>query len=425
MLKNHTTKKKALQMDLAPQQISTTDSYSELNQLSDLSMLLTDETILTIPETDIPLEDENDRLAQALSLKFEELTLIHQFSERLKIGEDSAKLCQSLLEELAPCINASTIAIDLLEDSELQLPRLSLLTGVRREPDWLNELACHAMGNVAVGQPSLGAEPVAILNHPSEDSPAFVRTLVIPIQREGKGLGRMIAVRPIQEDEFGSIEVDLMKSTSMILAAHLINQRKYIEMQLTFDGMIKSLASALDAKGSYTRGHSTRVADLAEMIAEQLEYDNAGIKRIRMAGVLHDIGKIGINDALHRKTDRLTADEFEQIKQHPVLGFNILKEIKLFRNILPAIRHHHESWDGTGYPDGLSGENIPRDAQIIAVADAFDAMTSDRPYRSSITVDRVIDTLKSGSGKQWASDVVEALLSTEAVELAKAKHTTF
>ena len=408
-------------MDLDQQQAQK--AFTELDKLEDRGLALADETILTIPEADVPLEDEVDRLAQALSLKFEELTLIHQFSERLKIGEDSAEICQSLLQELEPCVNASTIAIDLIEDVELQSPRSFLYTGERWDPDWLNEVASYALQDVAGGELTPGAEPIAIQNHPSEDSPAFVRTVVIPIQRDGISLGRMIAVRPIQEDEFGTVEADLMKSTSMILAAHLVNQRQYVEIQQMFNGMIQSLASALDAKDSYTSGHSSRVAEIAAMIAEKLEYDLEGIKRIRMAGVLHDIGKIGVDDAVLRKPGQLNQEEFEQIKLHPVLGYDILKEIKLFRNILPAVRHHHESWDGSGYPDGLLGDGIPRDAQVLAVADAFDAMTSDRPYRSSIPVEQVIDILKSGRGKQWAADVVDALLETEVVETAKSRTT--
>ena len=421
MLTDQNQNRRASQMDLDQQQAQK--AFTELDKLEDRGLALADETILTIPEADVPLEDEVDRLAQALSLKFEELTLIHQFSERLKIGEDSAEICQSLLQELEPCVNASTIAIDLIEDVELQSPRSFLYTGERWDPDWLNEVASYAIQDVAGGELTPGAEPIAIQNHPSEDSPAFVRTVVIPIQRDGISLGRMIAVRPIQEDEFGTVEADLMKSTSMILAAHLVNQRQYVEIQQMFNGMIQSLASALDAKDSYTSGHSSRVAEIAAMIAEKLEYDLEGIKRIRMAGILHDIGKIGVDDAVLRKPGQLNQEELEQIKLHPVLGYDILKEIKLFRNILPAVRHHHESWDGSGYPDGLLGDGIPRDAQVLAVADAFDAMTSDRPYRSSIPVEQVIDILKSGRGKQWAADVVDALLETEVVETAKSRTT--
>ena len=140
-------------MDLDPQQ-STTEKLTEVAPLGGENIMLADETILTIPEADVPLEDEVDRLAQALSLKFEELTLIHQFSERLKLGEDSAEICQSLLQELEPCINASTVAIDLFEDIDLQSPRSFLFTGERWDPDWLSEVAVHAIQNVAGGPAS-------------------------------------------------------------------------------------------------------------------------------------------------------------------------------------------------------------------------------------------------------------------------------
>jgi len=139
-------------------------------------------------------------------------------------------------------------------------------------------------------------------------------------------------------------------------------------------------------------------------------YAEESLQRIRMAGMLHDIGKIGIEDSVLRKPGKLTDDEFEQIKLHPVRGFEILKGIRPFRNILPAVRQHHEWWDGHGYPDGLKGEAIPRDAPVLAVADAFDAMTCNRPYRKGMPIERVPRILAEGRGTRWASDVVDELL---------------
>ena len=315
-------------------------------------------------------------------------------------------------------MHASTIAIDLFEDADINHPRSFLLTGETVDAEKLSEIAVHTMKSVCDGEIIPGAEPVAIENNPTASSPALLRSIIIPIQRNGRTLGRMMAIRPNHEDEFGTVEADLMKSTSMILAAHLTNQRQYIEMELMFNGMIQSLIAALDAKDSYTSGHSSRVSDIAAMIAEKVGYDEAGLKRIRMAGILHDIGKIGVNDEVLGKSGQLTDLEFEEIKKHPVLGYNILKEIKLFEDILPAVRHHHESWDGSGYPDGLTADGIPRDAQILAAADAFDAMTSDRPYRSRMPLEQVIENLKSGRDKQWPSDIIDALLETQAVKQA-------
>lgn len=366
------------------------------------------------------VEDEANRLAEALTVKFEELTLIHQLSERLRLGEDSSRICQSLLEELEPCINAQTIAIELLSDEDSQFDRQMFWAGDEVKSEWLCSVANYTSLSMKT-KPSESWMKIAINNTPDGDAPAQVRCVVVPIRRQSKCLGRMIALRSLHQNEFGTVEADLMKSTSMMLAAHLINQRQYHEMQQMFEGTIQSLVSALDAKDAYTCGHSSRVADLAVELAQRLDFDEEGISRIRMAGILHDIGKIGVEDSVLRKPGRLTDQEFEQIKQHPVLGYEILQGIRPFRKILPAVRHHHESWDGTGYPDGLQGESIPRDAQVLAVADAFDAMTSDRPYRTGMQLDKVIDIFREGRGTQWAADVVDVLLSCPEVMHAYAK----
>lgn len=359
------------------------------------------------------LEEELSRLAQALSVKFEELTLLHQLSERLKLDEETENICRSLLEELAPCIDAQWIAIDLFADEDSGQPAKFFRHGQHCDRDWLRQLADYTQRESVVQSdgPSSFGVAVAIVNSPDDAAPAEVRSVVVPIQRKSKKLGRMIAGRRLDQNEFGTVEADLMKSTSMMLGVHLINQRQYQEMQHMFEGTIQSLVSALDAKDAYTCGHSSRVAELAVELASRLGFDEDGIARIRMAGILHDIGKIGVEDSVLRKPGRLTDDEFEKIKAHPVLGFDILQGIRQFSHILPAVRHHHESWDGSGYPDGLSGEDIPRDAQVLAVADAFDAMTSDRPYRSGMPLEKVISIFEGGRGTQWAADVVDVLLS--------------
>jgi len=374
------------------------------------------ETRFGMSPADVPaevLEDELQRLSQALSVKFEELTLLHQLSERLKLDEETDDICRSLLQELTPCIEAGWIAIDLFEDEDGGQPTKFYQDGGDCDPEWIQALADYAQRDSIVlsnGASTFGVN-VAIVNEPTESAPAKVRVVVVPIRRKTRKLGRMIAIRSMTQNEFGTVEADLMKSTSMMLGVHLINQRQYQEMQNMFEGTIQSLVSALDAKDAYTCGHSSRVADLAVELATRLGFDEDGIARIRMAGILHDIGKIGVEDSVLRKPGRLTDEEFEKIKAHPVLGFEILQGIRQFSHILPAVRHHHESWDGSGYPDGLSGVDIPRDAQVLAVADAFDAMTSDRPYRSGMPLPKVISIFQGGRGTQWAADVVDVLLS--------------
>ncbi len=372
----------------------------------------------------VNLQGEVERLAEALTVKFEELTLIHQLSERLTLGEDSDAICESLLAELGPCIGAETLAIDLVADEESQFDAATFQAGQNREGSWLQTVAQQTIDRAFQATDKAIARRIAIANEPVETG-IQVRAVVVPIERQGSFLGRMVAVRSMQQPEFGTVEADLMKSTSMMLGAHLINQRQYREMQHMFEGTIQSLVSALDAKDTYTCGHSSRVADLAVELAQRLGFDEDRVATIRMAGILHDIGKIGVEDSVLQKPGKLTDEEFEKIKQHPVLGYEILQGIRQFRKILPAVRHHHESWDGTGYPDGLCGESIPRDAQVLAVADAFDAMTSDRPYRAGMPLDKVISIFQKGRGSQWAADVVDVLLSCPEVMHEYANHGSF
>ncbi len=165
-----------------------------------------------------------------------------------------------------------------------------------------------------------------------------------------------------------------------------------------------TLAAALDARDPYTAGHSLRVAEYAVAIGLLAKLPEEEILDLRKAALLHDIGKIGIRDAVLLKEGRLTDEEWDQIKQHPVLGEAILKQIEpvdAMAPFLPGVRSHHERYDGGGYPDGLKGEDIPLFGRIIAVADAFDAMTSNRPYRKGLNEEKAISILEEGRGTQW------------------------
>ncbi|MGP0587057.1 HD-GYP domain-containing protein [Paenibacillus timonensis] len=170
------------------------------------------------------------------------------------------------------------------------------------------------------------------------------------------------------------------------------------------DSYFATLAAALDARDPYTAGHSLRVAEYAVKIGQLAQLSEERIDELRKSALLHDIGKIGIRDAVLLKEGRLTEEEWEQVKQHPVLGEAILKQVEpadAMAPYLPGVRSHHERYDGGGYPDGLAGEEISLFGRIIAVADAFDAMTSDRPYRKGLERDQAIEILEQGRGTQW------------------------
>lgn len=179
-----------------------------------------------------------------------------------------------------------------------------------------------------------------------------------------------------------------------------------------FVSSIKSLAHALEAKDEYTKGHSERVAEEAVTIARYLSLTQTEIENIWIAGFLHDIGKIGIRESVLNKQGKLDAAEWEMVQQHPVLAERILRPIEELREVIQTVRHHHERFDGTGYPDGLKGAGIPLGARILAVADSYDAMTSRRPYREALSDPETLDILEAGSGTQFDPVIVRAFVSS-------------
>jgi HD-GYP domain-containing protein (c-di-GMP phosphodiesterase class II) len=179
--------------------------------------------------------------------------------------------------------------------------------------------------------------------------------------------------------------------------------------KLLLTSVLQALMLSLDAKDSYTRGHSDRVSHLARMIAMELELTPEEIDLVATAGLVHDLGKIGVPENVLRKPTRLTNEEFCLIKLHPDIGRKIVQEIPLMFRAVPSVLHHHERWDGMGYPRGLKGEAIPLFARILSVADAFDAMSSPRCYKDPISIDFVLAEIERCKGTQFDPEVVEAL----------------
>lgn len=185
----------------------------------------------------------------------------------------------------------------------------------------------------------------------------------------------------------------------------------YTKMGKMYLETIRALAAAIDAKDPYTKGHSERVTQTSEALARELNLPEREIDNIEYAALLHDIGKIGIDERILGKNDGLTSEEFKRIKEHTIIGAKIIEPIEFLKDSYKAIYHHHERYNGKGYPDGLKSEDIPILARIIAVADAYDAMGSDRPYRKKLNKDKILKELKDQSGKQFDPEVVKAFIS--------------
>jgi len=184
----------------------------------------------------------------------------------------------------------------------------------------------------------------------------------------------------------------------------------YKELEELFMSLVRAMVNALDAKSPWTKGHSERVAAYAERIAKEMGLHEEEVKNLRLAAILHDIGKIGTYDYLLDKPARLTDEEFDIVKRHPTQGVNILKDVRQLKDIIPFIRHHHERIDGSGYPDGLKGEEIPLCARILHVADSFDSMTADRPYRPAPGKGYAFLEFKRCKGTQFDPWVAKAAL---------------
>ena len=223
-------------------------------------------------------------------------------------------------------------------------------------------------------------------------------------QTEAKGLaaGAMDFIKKPFVPEILTIRVRHMIDLDH-LQRNLENEveKKTKENERLFLHVVSSLASAIDAKDTYTNGHSTRVAEYSREIAKRAGYSGKDLENIYMMGLLHDVGKIGIPDAVINKPAKLTDEEYDTIKNHPVMGARILGNIKEMPALQRGARWHHERYDGNGYPDGLSGEDIPEEARIIAVADSYDAMTSHRSYRQPLPQGVVYDEIEKGIGTQF------------------------
>jgi HD-GYP domain-containing protein (c-di-GMP phosphodiesterase class II) len=206
---------------------------------------------------------------------------------------------------------------------------------------------------------------------------------------------------------FGDREANLLRSTAAILAAHAANVELLHEKEQLLLDTVRALVHAVEAKDRYTSGHSERVGLYAKQLAAAAGLKDSVCNRIYLAGLLHDIGKIAVRDDVLGKSAQLAREDLDEMHRHPEEAWSILYGLTALDDVLIGVLHHHESWDGTGYPDGLRADEIPLDARILAVADAYDAMTTNRPYRVGLSPPEAAGILQQGAGIQWDPRIVE------------------
>ncbi|TES90206.1 MAG: GAF domain-containing protein [Candidatus Cloacimonadota bacterium] len=234
--------------------------------------------------------------------------------------------------------------------------------------------------------------------------------LAVPLRIKGKVIGVAEVLNKIGDEPFDDYDERLFEAISRQAAVAIDNARLYTDLSDLFKSSIRTLVNTVEAKDKYTRGHTERVTEYSVMIAEQLNLPQAEIQRIELSALLHDVGKIGIPDKILLKPGKLTKEEYEVVKEHPARGVKIMKPIKQLSTVLDGIKYHHEWLNGNGYPDGLKNDEIPLVARIITIGDAYDAMTTDRPYRKALSKKEAIRRLKKDSTTQFDPELVDVFL---------------
>lgn len=230
------------------------------------------------------------------------------------------------------------------------------------------------------------------------------------LSKSYESLQKLAAKLEEKEDILKQANVKLEKYVEELALANAEVERKSEELEEAYVQTIRALVKVIERKDPYTKGHSERVARYSVEIGKRVGLDEEEQRLLLYAGLLHDIGKIGIREEVLNKPGKLTREEYEEVKRHPVYGAEIVQEVRYLRKISRAIMHHHERWDGSGYPAGLEGEEIPLFARIMAVADAYDAMSSNRSYRSALSVEDVVSELRKGKGSQFDPRIVDVFL---------------
>ena len=364
------------------------------------------------------LQKEADDLSVNLASTYEEIDLLCRLTQDLKISKSDEELGRVALEWMEGVVPAAGLAIQLLPTANAEKPTIH---AARDRAVLLSRGECPIDAAqfselIAYLAPKTSREPIvvnrSITERPGWPCPQVRQMIAVALAEGGDVFGWLVALNHVDDGEFDTAEANLLASVAAILGIHSGNIELYRQQAELLGGVVRALTSAIDAKDTYTCGHSDRVARVAVCLARDLGCDAKTIDTLYLAGQLHDIGKIGIDDDVLCKAGKLSDEEYEHIKHHVEIGHHILHDLAKLEEVLPIVLHHHEAWDGGGYPHQLESKRIPLAARILAVADAFDAMSSDRPYRKRMPDDQVDRILRAGAGKQWDPQVIDAFFRT-------------
>ncbi|HEV2293489.1 MAG TPA: HD domain-containing phosphohydrolase [Tepidisphaeraceae bacterium] len=354
------------------------------------------------------LEQELDSLSGQLANTYEELSLIYQISGGMKINRRAGDFFKGTCVDVMGVMNVRGMGVSLAGGVHQTEP--VLYGSLSLPPGKVHRLASELTRLLSEKKSPL------LINDLHRDKyflwlAEYAKQLIaVPLMRQDQVLGVLFGIDKTTGGEFDSVDSKLLSSIANESAIYLENANLFEDVHGLMMGLLHSLTSAVDAKDAYTCGHSERVALLSRHLAQQARLSEYEVERVYMAGLLHDVGKIGVPEVVLQKTGRLTPEEFEQIKKHPEIGARILQDIKQIRDIIPGVLHHHERYDGKGYPGGLAGEDIPLMGRIICLADSFDAMTSSRTYRKALPLEVALAEMRRCSGTHFDPRMSEAFL---------------
>ncbi len=389
-----------------------------INTLEKRCFTKEDEDLLVSVNNQIAIVIENANLFSALVRKMSEKTVLSEVSKTVNstISLDNVLDLSMRLVKQVMRVEASSL---LLLDKEKN--ELVFQVALGKKGEAIKEIRVP-VGKGIAGWVAETGEALYIKDVNKDErffkvadkkSGFITRSIIcVPLKVKDKLIGVAQAINPIGEKEVSQDDIELFSTIGSQMAIALENASLYKDLEELFFSTILTLVATIDAKDPYTHGHSQRVMEYSVAVAEELELKNEEIKEIKLAALLHDIGKIGVDEKILRKTARLTDDEFSVIKTHPGMGADIVSHLKQLITVSPGIRHHHERYDGKGYPAGLAGEKIPLSARIIAVCDTFDAMTSDRPYRKGLDVNVALLEIEKFSGVQFDKSCADAFLQS-------------
>ncbi len=359
--------------------------------------------ILTILASHAASAIDIAQLYRKVTSQVDHLEALYKLGRILNSSLSLDQILPQALTQTLDLLQAQSASVMLLDEKGEEL-RIRLAHGLSAE---IVATTRVRLGERVSGRVAATGEPVLIKGHDGDDTDS---SICVPLLANQQVLGVLNIRTKIDGSDFTQQDLELASQLANIAAAAIENAELHDQLQSLFLSTVSALANSIDARDPYTKGHSDRVTTYAVMIAERLKLDSDFLERLRYAGLLHDIGKIRIRDHILHKPGRLTELEFDEMKRHPEYGVEIMHPVKPFQDILPAMLHHHERFDGRGYPHGLLGFDIPLDARILCVADCFDAMTSDRPYRKGMPISDAVAELVKNKNTQFDPDLVDIFL---------------